>query len=262
MLMSTAQVQGRLWGARARDYADVAEPAFRPLFEAVFTAVGVQAGTRLLDVGCGPGLAAQLAARRGAQVAGIDAAASSIAIARERTPEGDFRVGEMERLPWSDHAFDAVTGFNSFPFAADMLQSLREARRVATAGGKVAMAVWGRAEECELFAVVGSINPLLPPAPPAAQEPIPLSAPGRIESLTELAGLTPVTRGEAHCPFEFPDLDTAVRAITSAGIMVAAGERAGDQLVRRTVAEALAPFRTSQGGYRLRNTLVYVIATA
>lgn len=46
---------------------------------------------RLLDMGCGLGLAAQLAAGRGAQVAGLDAAETSIAIARERTPEGDFR---------------------------------------------------------------------------------------------------------------------------------------------------------------------------
>ena len=69
--MGTAQIQGRLWGARARDYAAIAEGFFRPVYEAVFTAAGVGPGTRLLDVGCGPGLAAHLAAQRGAQVAGF-----------------------------------------------------------------------------------------------------------------------------------------------------------------------------------------------
>jgi hypothetical protein len=51
-----------------------------------------------------------------------------------------------------------------------------------------------------------------------------------------------------------------VRALTSAGVAVAAGERAGDEAVRRAVAGALAPFRTAAGGYRLRNTLRYVVA--
>jgi SAM-dependent methyltransferase len=260
--MSTAQVQGRLWGARARDYADFAESAFCPLFDEVFSAVGVQPGTRLLDVGCGPGLAAQLAARRGVTVAGLDAAESSIAIARERTPGGDFRVGEMEHLPWPDSTFDVVTGFNSFPFAADIVQSLREARRVVRDGGRVAMAVWGRAEEVELFPVVGAISRFLPPAPADAGEPAPFSTPGRIEELMEQVGLTAVVRDEVDCPFEFPDLDTAARAILSAGIMVAAGERVGDEAVRQAVETALAPFRTDSGHYRLHNRLCYVIGAA
>src|SRR5687768_16149837 len=109
--MGTALVQQSLWGARTRDYAEIVEGFGSPLYETVFDAAGVQAGTRLLDVGCGPGLAAQLAARRFAYVAGLDAAEASLEIARTRTPEGDFRAGEMEHLPWADNTFDVVTGF-------------------------------------------------------------------------------------------------------------------------------------------------------
>lgn len=69
--VSTAQVQGQLWGTRPQDYAELIEPWSRPLYEAVFEAAGVVEGTWLLDVGCGPGLAAQIAARRGAHVAGL-----------------------------------------------------------------------------------------------------------------------------------------------------------------------------------------------
>src|SRR5262249_33881092 len=129
--MGTAQMQGSLWGVGARDYADLGEAAFRPLYEAVLDVAGGRAGTRLLAGGCGPGLAALLAARRGAEVAGLDAAETSVAIARERTPAGDFRVGEMEELPWPDGTFDVVTGFNAFQYAADPINALREARRVA-----------------------------------------------------------------------------------------------------------------------------------
>jgi SAM-dependent methyltransferase len=249
-------------GERARDYAELAEGLFRPAYEAVFGAAGVGPGTRLLDVACGPGLAAMLAARRGAAVAGLDAAEASAAIARERTPGGDFRVGEMEALPWPDDAFDVVGGFNSFQFAANLVGALREARRVARPGGRVAMLVWGRAEEVELVAVVGAVGRFLPPPPPDAEPPIPLAEPGRVEALLERAGLAPLAGGEVACPFAFVDLAMAVRALMSAGPMVAAARRAGDEEVRRAVAEALAPFGTADGGYRLRNTLRYVFGAA
>ena len=47
--MGTAQYQGSLWGTRARDYAEILEQFGRPLYEAVFDAAGVEAGTKLLD---------------------------------------------------------------------------------------------------------------------------------------------------------------------------------------------------------------------
>ena len=79
-----------------------------PAYKIVFDKTNVSRGTRLLDVGCGPGLAAQLAAKLGASVTGLDASEAELIIARERVPDGDFRQGEMEefrtqmpRLMWS-----------------------------------------------------------------------------------------------------------------------------------------------------------------
>ncbi len=260
--MGTAQVQGSLWGARVHDYAKIVEPFGCPLYEAVFQAAEIGAGTRVLDVGCGPGLAAQLAATRGARVAGLDAAETSITIARERTLEGDFRAGEMEDLPWADNTFDLVTGFNAFQYAADVVCALREARRVATPGGHVAMAVWGHAEDCETAAVVTALRPFLPPPPPGAPGPFALSEPGRVENLLRQAGLTPLTDGEVDCPFDFPDLETAVRGHLSAGPAAIAMRQAGAEVVQRAIAEAMVPFRQSDGTYRQRNRFRYVIAMA
>jgi SAM-dependent methyltransferase len=254
-------VQGRLWGAQAREYATLMEGFFRPVYERVFEELGVGPGTRLLDVACGPGLATQLAARRGAEVAGLDAAEASIAIARERAPQGDFRVGAMEELPWPEATFDVVTSFNGFQFAADLMNALREARRVVQPGGRVAMLVWGRDEECDIPRVMAAVRELLPPAPPSAQVSVPLSAPGRMEALLREAGLEPLTGGEAGCPIEFPDAETAVRALMSAGAAVAVVQRVGAEPVRRAIVEALAPFRRGEGGYHLQNRLRYVIAT-
>ena len=93
---------------------------------------GVGPGARHLDVGCGAGMAAALSASRGARVAGrgsrvggIDAAEALLSIARERTPGGDFRQGELEALPFADAGFDLVTGFNAFQFAGEPAQALR-----------------------------------------------------------------------------------------------------------------------------------------
>jgi ubiquinone/menaquinone biosynthesis C-methylase UbiE len=260
--MGTAIVQESLWGARTQDYAVIVEHFGIPLYEAVFDAAMVQAETMLLDVGCGPGLAAQFAAKRGAHVAGLDAAEASLEIARARTPEGDFRAGEMEHLPWLDNTFDVVTGFNAFQYAADIVNALREARRVARPGGRVAMAVWGHQEKCEAAAVVAALRNFLPPPPPGAPGPFALSEPGRLERLLEQAGLSPLTGGEVDCLFEFSDLETAVRGHLSTGVAALAIRQAGAEAVQRAIAEVMAPFRTGERAYRQRNRFRYVIASA
>ncbi len=92
--------------------------------EAVWTSAKVRAGQQVLDVGCGSGLFCHLAAKRDAQVAGTDAAPKLIEIAKSRTSSGDFRVGEMEELPFADGLFDLVTGFISFQYASDPINAL------------------------------------------------------------------------------------------------------------------------------------------
>jgi ubiquinone/menaquinone biosynthesis C-methylase UbiE len=110
----SATTQGDLWSPRARDYAELQEGLFRPLHESVLNRSEIAGADASLDVGCGPGLAAQVFARKIPNVSGIDASAAFIAIARQRLPGRDFRVGEMEALPHSDASFDIVTGFNAF----------------------------------------------------------------------------------------------------------------------------------------------------
>ena len=73
--------------------------------------LGLGDGDRLLDAACGSGLALELARARGVTCAGIDAAQRLVAVAQDRNPEGDIRVGDMEALPWEDATFDVVTSF-------------------------------------------------------------------------------------------------------------------------------------------------------
>jgi SAM-dependent methyltransferase len=260
--MGTAQIQGELWSAQARNWANFQEKWGAPLFKSVFDRVGVSRGTRLLDVGCGAGLAAQLAAQLGAQVTGIDAAFALIEIARERVPDGDFRVGDMEELPYADASFDVVTGFNAFQQAANPVAALKEAKRVAGGGGRVAIVTWGKPQDCEHAAVLAAIGALLPPSPTGASGPFGLSEPGRLEALLEQAGLIAGESGEIASTFAWPDDETAWKAISSAGPIVMAVRSVGEEKVKQTILNSLLPFRTSNGGYREENTFRYVIATA
>jgi ubiquinone/menaquinone biosynthesis C-methylase UbiE len=139
--MGTAQIQGELWGESARGWSELQEIAFRTLYEAAFDAAKVGKGTTLLDVGCGAGLACHISQARGAKVSAPDAVASLLEIARSRCPGADIRVGEIEELPFEDRAFDVVTGFNSFQYAADPVHALAEARRVTTPRGCVVAAI-------------------------------------------------------------------------------------------------------------------------
>ena len=101
-----------------------------PLWHAMLDGVNAGPGSRLLDVGCGGGGASVLAARRGAKIFGLDVAALLLAIAQERVPGGDFRVGDMEELPYDDESFDAAIMASSLQYAADRLVALGELRRV------------------------------------------------------------------------------------------------------------------------------------
>ena len=259
--MGTAQVQGELWSAQARNWANFLERWHAPLYNSVFDRVGISRGTRLLDIGCGAGLAAQLAAEFGAQVSGIDAAPAFIEIARERLPDGDFRVGDMEELPYAEASFDVVTGFNSFQHAANPVAALKEAKRVARGGGRVAMVTWGKPQNCDHAPVMAAIAALLPSSPTGTSSPFALSEPGRLEALLEQAGLRADESGEIASIFAWADSETAWKAISSAGPTVMAVRYAGEEKVKQVVLDSLQPFRTSNGGYREENTYRYVIAT-
>ena len=100
--MTTSDVQGDLWGQRVEDWAALQEEHHKPLWNAMLASLEVGPGVRFVDLGCGAGGASELAADLGASVAGLDAAEAMIAHARKRLPNGDFRVGDLEALPFAD----------------------------------------------------------------------------------------------------------------------------------------------------------------
>jgi ubiquinone/menaquinone biosynthesis C-methylase UbiE len=238
------------------------EPQCRPLFERVLERAGVGPATRYLDAGCGAGLAAQIAARRGAQVAGIDAAPNLLAVARERVADDDFREGDIEALPFDDDAFDVVTGFNAFQYAGNPDVALVEARRVARPGGIVVVVTWGKPEGMPAASLVMALRPLLPPPPPGAPGPFALSDEPTLRAFAARAGLGAFEMIDVHSPWHYPDLATALRALGSSGVAARAIEQSGEEALDRAHREALAPFRQPDASYRVEATFRCLFARA
>jgi len=105
---------------------------------------GVEAGQKVLDVGCGPGaLTAQLVRRVGAEsVAAVDPSESFVAAARERHPGVDVRLAAAEELPYADGSFDATLAQLVVHFMTDPAAGVAEMVRVTRSGGVVAACVW------------------------------------------------------------------------------------------------------------------------
>lgn len=257
MTATAIEHQGALWGALAADWAEH-EEQLAPTYEAALERVDVTAGRSVLDVGCGSGVFLRLAADRGAAVSGIDASSELVALARARVPEADVRVGDLQSLPWRDDAFDVVTGFNSFFFAADLVGALREARRVTRPGGELVIQVWGRPERCDLATMTHAVRALRPaPSPKVA-----LAEPGVLEALAAEAGLRPREAFDHAYAIDFPDEETLVRLMLSPGPVVEAADHVGAGAVREAISASLAGCRAADGSYRLSNEWHYLVATA
>jgi SAM-dependent methyltransferase len=258
----SAGLQGELWSVRARDYAEIQEAVFLPLYEDVLRHPELANAATFLDVGCGPGLAVQTFAKKINKVTGVDASTSFIEIARERVPGGDFTGAEMETLPYPDNSFDVVTGFNAFQYAASPVQALREARRVAKPGGIIVIAVWGPPETCDAAGHLKALGSLMPPPPPGTPGPFALSDEAKLRALSTDAGLFPLAIADVQCPWIYPDLETALRGMLSAGPVERAIRALSLGRVRHVITEAIAQFRTVSGGYHMNNTFRYLIARA
>src|SRR5688500_1299052 len=97
----SAKRWGPLWGARPRDWA-INEEQQLPTYEEARRRLDLPAGRRVLEVGCGTGVFLRAAADRRLEVVGLDASAALLELARERVPDAELHVGDMEALPFSD----------------------------------------------------------------------------------------------------------------------------------------------------------------
>lgn len=117
-------------------------------------------GLRLLDVGCGAGLAAEDFARRGAAVTAIDASAEAIAAARRHAEQGgvaiDYRIAAPEDLAAEGAAFDVVVALEVIEHVADHAAFLAALAGLTRPGGLVFLSTLNRTARSFLLAKLGA----------------------------------------------------------------------------------------------------------
>ncbi len=164
----------------------------------LLAAARVEPGTRVLDVGCGPGaLAAAAAAIVGEDaVAAVDPSEPFVAAASARLPRADVRQASAEELPFADDTFDAALAQLVVNFMRDPEAGVSEMARVTRPGGKVAACVWDYGGEMTLIRTFWEAATAADPAAAKQDESsMPHSGKGELATLFERAGLRDVRGG-------------------------------------------------------------------
>lgn len=258
----TSEINGQHWSAAARDWAEIQEQTALNAYVAALKHTGVTAETHYLDIGCGAGMALQLATQKGAKVAGIDAALAMLEIAKQRVPDGDIRHGDIEELPFADDVFDVVTGFNSFQYAGNPIIALAEAKRVCKPNGKVLIMTWGEPKGMEAASLVAALKPLMPPLPKGAAGPFALSDEQKLREFAADAGLIAQDVFDVECPFIYANEQTAIKGMMSAGVNMKAIENTSREAVVDAYTKAFAPFKQTDGSYYVKATFRCLVAQA
>jgi ubiquinone/menaquinone biosynthesis C-methylase UbiE len=139
-------------GSAPENYERYFVPAIAaPLAHDLVDIAALRPGERVLDVACGTGVVARLAAQRvgtGGSVAGLDVNPGMLAVARSASPPGmsiEWHQASVEAMPLPDAALDVVLCQMGLQFAPDRPAALREMRRVLAPGGRLILNVPGPA---------------------------------------------------------------------------------------------------------------------
>jgi SAM-dependent methyltransferase len=237
--MAVGSTRGR-WSARVRrDWDRTAEGweryeshylyALAAADPALFRALALRPGHRVLDIACGsgePGLAiAQLVAPRGS-VLGLDVSPAMLAIARRRARSRGvrnirFRAGDIARFRAPRARFDSAVSRFGLMFVQDVGATLDRIRAALKPGGRVALAVWGPAARNPTFAIREAAAAPFTDAPLAdpecAAHPLRLARPGLLAGMLRAAGFRRVAVAGVRVPFvyrsveEFAEMNLRVR---------------------------------------------------
>jgi ubiquinone/menaquinone biosynthesis C-methylase UbiE len=188
----------------AGDFSEVAKH-IETTAEAFVDRLDIQPGMKVIDVACGSGNLAVLAAAKGAEVTGIDIADNLIETAKKRAEASGlnikFEVGDAEALPYPDNSFDVVMTMFGAMFAPRPEVAASELIRVCKPGGRIAMANWTpEGHAGQMFKLSGKYLP-----PPNMPPPVQWGVPDIVkERFGDKVGNLTMTPRIADMTFEYP----------------------------------------------------------
>ena len=201
-----------------------------PYGRAAMDLLGLEAGQRVLEVGCGSGATTiELAGRvsPGGSVVGVDIAPGMIEAARQRAEGVDgveFRVADAQSTDLGSERFDAVFSRFGVMFFADPVVAFANLREALVSGGILAFACWSDLFANEWMflpgAAVVSVTGVMPPMPgPGEPGPFSLGDRDELAGLLERAGFAEVTIDVRPDVIELPatKIDSMVELACSIG---------------------------------------------
>jgi SAM-dependent methyltransferase len=237
-------------GVYDASWTAITAEAIDPLLDAA----GVGSGTRLLDVGTGPGEAAGRAAKRGAKAVGVDIADAMVGIASRRHPAATFVRASAVQLPFDDEAFDAAVGNIVIQHIGEPQRAAQELARVLVPAGRVALSTWDVPERSPFFAtILGAIAEAAVPAPSETPDGPPFFQFADETAFTALladAGFRHVEVGTVSFDVPLGSADELITALEQGTVRTGALLRAADggqrRAVRVSIEERLAPWRREE----------------
>lgn len=242
------------WEVRAAPYAASLGDLTRGSISALLDAAGIVAGSRVLDVGTGPGFVALAAAERGAVVAAADQSSAMVEIARAAGI--DAVAAPVEQLPYDDGSFDAVVAgylLNHLPRPEAAVASLA---RVLRPGGRVALTVWDLPDANPALGLLGPVaaglglTAVAPPGPDAQRFSSDQAMAGLLAGPFEDVAVERVGWTVTVEPGAWFDAVAAATPRTGAVLAAASGEQRAE-VRARYVEVAAARFGTADGRVEL-----------
>ena len=244
-------------GQLTNSAAEVYEKFFVPALFAEWSprlcdAAGVSDGQRVLDVACGTGSLAREAARRGAQVVGLDRNAGMLAVARRSAPAIEWREGRAEALPFDDRAFDIAACQFGLMFFEDRAKALTEMMRVLKPGGRLVVAVWDSLERTPGYRAMVALLERLFGAQTAdlLRAPFVLGEPEELRGLFEAAGIADLRVETIVGEARFPSIEAWVRTDVKGWTLADAIDEAQYAELQKAAQKELQEFAAADGGVR------------